>query len=1240
MTEHSPEPISAAPRIGDPRRDDPEAYIARDRRQALAHGLALPARMHGSALFADISGFTALTEALRREFGAERGAEVLTAHLDRVFAAMIDALDLYGGNVVYFSGDAITAWIDADDGRRAVAGGLAMQAALASTGHILTGAGTTVQLELKVAVAVGEIRRAVVGDPAIQLIDVLAGSLLDQLAEAEHLAQPGQLLLDESALGLHDAGVVDCHRFVSPSTGRHFGLVERLVADVPENRSPEPPPLDPDVVRQWLLPVVYERISTGRGEFLAELRSAYPVFIRFSGLDFDRDEQAIEKLGAFVTTVQQTFDRYGGNVLQLTLGDKGAYLYGVFGSPVAHEDDAVRAATAVLDLIGQENGEGAGSLQIGIAHGSLRSGTYGHHQRRTFVCLGDAVNTAARLMSAASPGQILVTEPVHKAADKGFVWRELEALQLKGKAQRVQAVELVSSLASMSGRRLRYELPIQGRQQEMGVLDQALANALESRPQVVGIAAEAGLGKSRLVAEFVQSVRRREILVVFGECQAFGANTSYLPWREIWRRLLDVRDDDDPATQTAAAKAALRRVDPGLERRAPLLSEVLGVPIPDNDLTSRFDAKLRKTSLEDLLATCLLDRARQQALVIVLEDCHWLDALSRDLLQALSRTTARHPVLFLLAYRPATTPGGGLGLERLSYFTEVTLGELTPEAMRSVIAAKAGQVFGTEEPPDALTGLVAARAEGNPFYAEELLNYIASQGIPPTDGKALQNLQLPESLHSLVLSRIDGLAEDPRRTLKVASVIGRVFLAAMLPGVYPDLGTLDDIVRRLDEMRKLDLISLDQDESLSYLFRHAVTQEVSYGSMPFAFRADLHRRVGEHIERSGLDHLEPDLDLLAHHYWLGDDLGKKREFLRRAAISAGHRYANATAIDYGERLLSIETGADRAETLLRLGKVLELTGDWSRAEAFAGEALEIATEVADRALEARSEAALAEIARKQGRYDEARGRLDTAAQTFRLLGNDEGLGVVLHVTGTIAAQRGEFGPAREAYLASLAIRERLDDRPALASLHSNLAIVAQYSGDYSAARQENESALAIRTGIGDLWGIGVSQNNIGMVALLEKKYAEARPRFEEAIRLCQEVGDPWMVALARNNLGSAARELGDHQLAKQSYAASLDTYRNNDDLWALAFLFEDMAILAAQIGSAATTYELLGIAEAFRDAIGSPRTAEQESELGEQVELARRSMTTAAAEAARNRGRSLSTSESIDHALHFVRGSS
>lgn len=1237
MTESSttPGPHPPQPRLSG--RDDPEAYIARDRRQALAYGRSLPERMRGSALFADISGFTPLTEALRLEYGPQRGAEVLTAHLDRVFAAMIDALDRFGGNVVYFSGDAITAWLDQDDGRRAVAGGLAMREALAEAGSIQTPTGATVTLALKVAVAVGDVRRAMVGDPSIQLIDVLAGSLLDQLAEAEHQAEGGQVLLDESAMGLVDGGIVAAASVFKAPSQRVYAIVDRLTVDVPEAVAPEPPPLDAEQVRPWLLPVVYERISTGRGEFLAELRSAFPIFIRFSGLDFDGDPAAIEKLGAFVTRVQRTFNSYGGNVLQLTLGDKGAYLYGVFGSPVAHEDDAVRAATAALDVMGQGGSPGNDALQIGIAHGPLRSGTYGHQKRRTFVCLGDAVNTAARLMSAAAPGQIFVTDAVRAAAGDGFVWRALAPLELKGKAASVQAAELVESLARMSGRRTRYDLPLFGRRQELDTLEVAFAAALASHRSIVGIAAEAGLGKSRLVAEFVRTARRREVLVAFGECQSFGVNTSYQVWREIVYRLLDIDDAGEVSRQVSAVDEALTRIERSLARRAPLLADVLGIPIADNDLTSRFDAKLRKSSLEDLLSICLRHRAGREPLVIVLEDCHWLDALSRDLLQVLVRNTAGHRVLFVLAYRPAGTPGGGLGLERLEEFREIALGELDPGAIRAVIAAKSAQVFGAASTTDALADLVAARSEGNPFYAEELLNYIASQGVAPSDVRALNELQLPDSLNSIVLSRIDGLAEDPRRTLKVASVIGRVFLADMLPGVYPDLGTLGTVLQQLDELKALDLINLDQEASLSYLFRHVVTQEVTYASMPFGFRADLHRRIGEHIERSSADNLEPQLDLLAHHYWLGDDTTKKRDFLRRAAVSAGRRYANAAAIEYGERLLTLETGADRAETLLRLGKVLELTGDWVRAEAVATEALAIAESHADRALGARSESALAEIARKQGHYDDARVRLESATATFRALGDEAGLGVALHVTGTIAAQRGEFDAAREAYLASHSIRKRLGDDAALASLHSNLAIVAQYSGDYVAARTENQNALDIRSRIGDRWGIGVSQNNIGMVALLEKNHAAARPHFEEAIRLCQEAGDPWMVALARNNLGNAARELGDRTLAKASYAASLETYRNNDDLWALAFLFEDMAALAAMEESGTTTFELLGIADRLRESIGSPRTPDQEAELLTQVEPARLRLSANAIDTARARGRQRSTTESIDFALEFAR---
>jgi adenylate cyclase len=180
--------------------DNPEAYIPSDRRRALAAGVAMPDRVEGSAIFADISGFTPLTEALANELGPQRGAEELTANLNRVFHAIIAELDRYGGDVIYFSGDAITCWIDGDDGSRATACGLAMQETMARVGEIVTPAGSTVQLAMKVAVAVGKARRFLVGDPDIQLIDVLAGSLIDELAAAEHQAEKGDVVLEHSAL--------------------------------------------------------------------------------------------------------------------------------------------------------------------------------------------------------------------------------------------------------------------------------------------------------------------------------------------------------------------------------------------------------------------------------------------------------------------------------------------------------------------------------------------------------------------------------------------------------------------------------------------------------------------------------------------------------------------------------------------------------------------------------------------------------------------------------------------------------------------------------------------------------------------------------------------------------------------------------------------------------------------------------------------------------------------------------
>lgn len=1214
--------------------DNPEAYIARDRRRALSAGLELPDRVSGSALFADISGFTPLTEALAKELGPQRGAEELTVNIGRVFHAVISELDEFGGDVIYFSGDAITCWIDGDDGVLACAAALAMQEAIGRTGDIVTPAGTHVRLAMKVAVAVGDARRFLVGDPEIQLIDVLAGRLIDELAAAEHSAEKGDVILEQSAIErLGDWVTLGEHR-QDHETGRAHAVLAGLNVDAPRTPLVEPPPLPEDLVRPWLLPAVYERLRAGRGEFLTELRPAIPVFLRFGGIDYDNDDDAARKLDEFVRGAQKIMSGYGGNVLQLTLGDKGAYLYGVFGSPVAHEDDAVRAAAAAIELRDLERTTAAEQIQVGVTRGRLRSGTYGHAMRRTFVCLGDAVNLSARLMSAAPPGRIYISEEVHDAAGDAFIWERLPDLTVKGKAAPVVAYALNGSLERASRRKLRFELRLVGRKRELASLNAGLAAALTHHGRVVGIAAEAGMGKSRLVAEFVRSARRRGIFVAFGEFQAFGTNTSYFGWQEVWRRLLRLEDGASDGEQIAHLEAELAAIDPALAARAPLLEAVVGLSIPDSDLTRNFDPKLRKASLEDLLTQCLRARAATEPVVIVLEDCHWIDELSRDLLQVLTRASADLRLVFVLAYRPAKAVGGGLDIERLANFGEVALDRLDDADAAEVVRSKLEQVLGHKEPPSAeLVELVTERADGNPLYIEELVSYIAGRNIDSHDQAAMRDLQLPESLHALVLSRIDTVSEDARRSMKVASVIGRVFEAPMLPGAYPELGSLDDVMGHLETLKSADLVLLDREADLAYLFKHVTTQEVAYQSMPFGMRSMLHRRVAGYIEAQDPDGVERQLDLLAHHYWLGDDVRKKIEFLGRAADAARDSFANTAAINYYTRLVPLLPDVDRGATLLGLGKVLELVGNWARAEAVANEALALSIQLGDGDAQGWAEAALAEISRKQGKFEAAAAQLDAAAAHFAAAGDDAGLGQVWHLAGTVAAQQGDLERARRHYEESLTIRERLDDQAKVGALFSNLAIVAEYSGDLPETRRMAERALAVRTAANDRWGIGVSLGNLSAIAVKEGNLAEARDRSEQALRVLREVGDPWMAANTENNLGNATRDLGDFEAARRSYASSLRTFAEWDDRWALAILLEDIGLLAVQTGEHAHAVELVEAAAALRSEIGASQAEALAAELRAGIAPSLAALGESLADEVRARGRDLGLSAAVGLAL-------
>ena len=283
------------------------------------------------------------------------------------------------------------------------------------------------------------------------------------------------------------------------------------------------------------------------------------------------------------------------------------------------------------------------------------------------------------------------------------------------------------------------------------------------------------------------------------------------------------------------------------------MGAVLNLSIPDTELTRGFDAKLRKTSLEALLVDCLRARARTTPLLLMLEDCHWLDPLSRDLIEVIGRAIANLPVLMLLAYRPpeaARLRGGPVG--QLPYFTEIELADFTPEEAGRLIALKLGQFLGpgAEVPPEFVEE-ITRRAAGNPFYIEEILNYLRDMEVDPGDAERLKTLDLPTSITSLILSRLDQLSERQQIAIRVASVIGRLFRAAMIWGVYPELGEMERVRADLERLSTLELTAQERPEpELVYFFKHTMTQEVTYESIPYATRAALHEQIGQYLERA------------------------------------------------------------------------------------------------------------------------------------------------------------------------------------------------------------------------------------------------------------------------------------------------------------------------------------------------------------------------------------------------------
>jgi class 3 adenylate cyclase/pimeloyl-ACP methyl ester carboxylesterase len=684
-----------------------------------------------------------------------------------------------------------------------------------------------------------------------------------------------------------------------------------------------------------------EKILVSRASLEGERKQVTVLFVDVSGftaLSEKLDPEDVHQL------MDQAFERmltevhgYEGTVNQF-LGDG---LMALFGAPIAHEDHPVRAVHAALGIqralaAHRERLRVERSIEfqvrMGLNTGAVVVGSIGDNLRMDYTAVGDTTNVAARFLALAEPGQILLSEETARAVKPYFHLQPLGEVMVKGKARPVRAFRVEGARGVKSRIEAQVEqglTPLVGREREVAILHDRFAEALGGRGQAVFVVGEAGIGKSRLLLEFRRHAVSAGGRWLLGRCVSYGRAISYMPILDLVRDFLELKEGDSVEATLEKIDTGVVRVGADLAWTAPFVRALLSLDPGDPEVRTMTPAHRRGRTAE-ALRELLIRQSQRAPLTLVIEDLHWIDPHSEEMLRLLLEGLATVPMLVLLTYRPGYAPPFG----DQTYYTRITLHVLPGEQTAAMMEG----VLQTPDIPRPVVDLVARRAEGNPLFIEELSKALVEDGtLARINGgfqlaRNLDDVAIPDTIQGVIMARIDRLADTAKTALQVASVIGREFTARLVERVS---AMERQAAPALGELRAVELIYEKATyPELAYMFKHALTHDVAYESLLKQRRRLLHRRAGEVIEELYGDRLAEFYETLAWHYLQGETWPKAADYLLKSALKARGQfnYGDATrlcaeAIDVLER-----HGGEKGDLAVALETLGDLESLQSRLE--------------------------------------------------------------------------------------------------------------------------------------------------------------------------------------------------------------------------------------------------------------------------------------------------------------------
>jgi len=851
------------------------------------------------------------------------------------------------------------------------------------------------------------------------------------------------------------------------------------------------------------------------------------------GLD---PEEARRLLDPALHVMMDAVHRYEGTVNQV-LGDG---IMALFGAPVAHEDHAVRACYAALAMqaamrrYAEEVRHSHGlemQARVGLNSGEVVVRSIGNDLHMDYSAVGQTTHLAARMEQLATPGSIRLTAATLRLAEGLVQVNALGQFPVKGLTEPVEVCELVG--ASTIRRRLQASAArgltrFVGRQQELVALQQALERAGAGHGQMVALVGEAGVGKSRLVYEFVHSHHTPGWLVLESASVSYGKATPYFPVIDLLKRYSHVEEHDDTRTMRAKVTGQVLTLDPALQDTVPALLALLDA-VPEDSPFLTLDPPQRRQRTLDALKRVLLRESQEQPLLLVFEDLHWIDSETQALLNSLVESLPTSRLLLLVNYRPEYQHGWG----SKTYYTQLRLDPLPPVSAEEFLQA----LLGDDARLQPLTALLIARTEGNPFFLEESVRTLAETGALVGEraayrlGHALSGIQVPATVQAVLAARIDRLPAEEKRLLQTAAVLGT---EVPMPLLHAIADVPEAVLQR-------HLTALQSAEFLyetrlfpehEYTFKHALTHEVAYSSLLLERRRVLHTRIVEALEALASERVAEQVERLAHHALRGEVWDKAVTYYQQAGARARERAALHEAVAAFEQALQAlvhlpeddNTRVLAIDLRLALRGTLFQLGEYGRCLALLGEAEALARALDDRARLGRVLAVMAQVLRQTGDLDGAMAAAQQALGFAAVLGDSALQAQAAFHLGQTYHTIGDFGRAVELLRQSVEAVDQESGTPRIDVRVQSQAFLAQTLsalGAFAEGRHSGEEALRLARLEGREDMLILAHSWLGRLYLTQGDLEHAIRVLEPGLALCRASGNRTQLRPIAASLGYA-----------------------------------------------------------------------------------------------------------------------